>query len=58
MSLTRVEREQIHDSKLKLQAAANSLNNLDPGKIEDFDDIQECLEDVRQSLDAALEKPQ
>ena len=57
MSLTRVEREQIQDSKLKLQAAANSLSNIDPGNIEDFEEIQECLEDAHNSLEAALKKP-
>ena len=58
MSLTPVEREQIHDSKLKLQSAVNSLSNVDPEKIEHFDDIQECLEDACKNLDAALKKPQ
>jgi len=57
MSLTRVERVQIQDSKLKLQSAANSLSNIDPEKIEDFEGIQGCLEDAHKSLDAALKKP-
>ena len=57
MSLTRVEREQIQDSKLKLQSAANSLSNIDPEKIDDFAEIQECLEGAHKSLDAALKKP-
>ena len=57
MSLTPVEREQIQDSKLKLQSAANSLSNVDPEKIEDFESIQDCLEGACKSLEAALKKP-
>jgi len=54
MALTRVEREQIQDSKLKLQSAAHVLSQVGPDKIDDFADIQECLEDARKSLSDAL----
>jgi hypothetical protein len=58
MTLTKVEREQIHDSKLKLQSVALALSKVDPDKIDNFSDIKECLEDARRSLGDALRKPQ
>jgi hypothetical protein len=58
MSLTKVEREQIHDSKLKLQSVAQALSKMDPSKLENISDIQDCLEDARKSLSDALRKPQ
>ena len=54
MALTRLERERISDSRMKLQSAANSLSHIDPGKVPDFDDIQDCLEDAEKSLAGAL----
>lgn len=54
MALTRVERERITDSRLKIQAIAHSLNSVDPTKIPHFEEIQECLEDADKSLGGAL----
>jgi len=54
MPLTRVERERITDSRLKIQSVANSLRQIDPKKVRDFEDIQECLEDAEESLSGAL----
>jgi len=56
MPLNRVEREQIQDSKLKLQSAAHVLGQMDPNKIDDLEGIQDCLEDARKSLSDALKK--
>ena len=36
MPLTRVERERITDSQLKIQAVANRLKGVDPQKVPDF----------------------
>ncbi|MCU1233638.1 MAG: hypothetical protein JWP63_1605 [Candidatus Solibacter sp.] len=58
MALTKVEREQIHDSKLKLQSVTYALSRVDPEKIQNLSDIQECLEDANKSLSDALRKPQ
>ncbi|MGA3043126.1 MAG: hypothetical protein ABSF54_20300 [Bryobacteraceae bacterium] len=55
MVLTRVERERITDSRLKVQSVANSLKHIDPQKIRDFEEIQECLEDTDRSLGEALQ---
>ena len=54
MALTRVERERIADSRLKLQSAANALNHINPKNVPDFDDIQACLDDAEKSLGSAL----
>jgi hypothetical protein len=54
MALTRAEKERITDSRLKLQSVANSLDHVDPGKVRDFQEIQDCLEDAEKSLYEAL----
>ena len=58
MALTKVEREQIQDSKLKLQSVAQALSRVDPEKIDHFSDIKDCLDDAKKSLGDALRKPQ
>jgi hypothetical protein len=58
MSLSRVEREQLHDSKLKLESVAQALSKVDPANVKNFGGIQECLEDARNSLSDALTKTQ
>lgn len=54
MALTRMERERLTDSQLKLQAVANSLREVDPRKLPGFSAIEECLEDSEKSLRKAL----
>ncbi len=54
MALTRAEKERVADSRLKIQSAANSLNQVDPNKVPNFEEIQECLEDADESLQSAL----
>jgi len=56
MSLTRVERERVSDSRLKIQSVAESLAQVDPGKIPDFEEIQDCLEEAEKSLTGALRR--
>ena len=58
MALTRVERERITDSQLKLQSVSNSLKRVDPEKMPDFDEIKECLEDAEKSLTSLLRSSQ
>lgn len=55
MALTRVERERISDSRLKLQSVSNSLKHVDPEKIPHFDEIEECLGDADKNLGGALQ---
>ena len=54
MALTRVDKERISDSRLKIQAVAESLSEIDPGKIAGMENIQECLEDAEKSLSGTL----
>jgi hypothetical protein len=54
MALTRTEKERIADSRLKIQSVANSLNQVDPRKVPNFEEIQDCLEGAEESLEGAL----
>ena len=54
MTLTREEKERLTDSRLKLQSIANSLKGVDPKKVPDYEDIEECLEDADKSLRGVL----
>jgi len=54
MSLTKLEREAITDSLLKIQSIQSSLEHVDDAKLLDMDAIQECLENADQSFRRAL----
>ena len=54
MALSRVERAKITDSALKIQSAQASLEKLDETKVEDFDEIQDCLQMAGANLRHAL----
>jgi hypothetical protein len=54
MALTRVERAKITDSALKIQSARASLEELDENKVEDFEEIKDCLETAGTNLRQAL----
>jgi hypothetical protein len=54
MALSRVEKERIADSRLKLQAVTRSLKSIDRKKVPDYDEIEECLEGAEKSLGGAL----
>ena len=54
MALTRLERERLTDSQLKLEAVANSLKGVNPEEIPQLAEISECLEDADQSIRKAL----
>lgn len=54
MKLSRVEKERITDSRLKLQSVANTLKHVDPKKIRNYKEIEDCLEDAEHSLGGAL----
>ena len=55
MGLTRVDKERIRDSRLKLQSVANSLKQVTPKGIDGMDEIQDCLRDAEKSLRGALQ---
>jgi hypothetical protein len=54
MILTRVERERLRDSQMKLQSITKTLKHVDPKKIPGFTDIEKCLLDADRSLTGAL----
>ena len=54
MTFTRVERAKITDSVLKIQSARASLEDVDERKIEELDEIQDCLKSADKTLRSAL----
>ena len=54
MGLTPVERERIQDSKRKIRSITDSLQHVDPAKIQHLEAIEECLEHADRSLEGAL----
>jgi hypothetical protein len=54
MALTRVEREKITDSALKIQSVRASLDHIDETKIPEFGELQDCLENADKNLRLAL----
>jgi len=58
MVLTRVERERLRDSQMKIQAVTKTLKHIDPKKVPDLTDIEKCLLDANRSLTGALRESQ
>jgi hypothetical protein len=54
MHLTKLEREVITDSMLKIQSIQASLDQIDETKLLDSDQIQSCLKSADNSFRAAL----
>jgi hypothetical protein len=54
VELTREERARITDCTHKIQSASDSLGHVDPKKIPDIGDIQECLESADKTLRGVL----
>jgi len=54
MRLTRLEKERIADSRMKIQSIAHSLKHVDPKKVRAYDQIKDCLQEAEQNLDGAL----
>lgn len=54
MPLTRLEREVINDSVLKIQSIQASLEQVDECRIPDREEIENCLESADQSLRSIL----
>jgi hypothetical protein len=57
MGLTKVEKERISDSRMKLQSISISLDQIDPDRVPGLDDIQECLGEAEKALSVALRVP-
>jgi hypothetical protein len=58
MALTRVERERLTDSRLKIQSVTKSLTHIDSKKIRDLDEIRQCLDAADRSIRGALRDPE
>jgi hypothetical protein len=56
MLLTKVERERLSDSRLKIQSASTSLAHVDGEKLPDAEQILECLDNADRSLKRALDR--
>ena len=56
MRLTRLEREAINDSVLKLESIQISLEQVSESKIPDFEQIHQCLQTADKSLRGVLRK--
>ena len=54
MPLTRLEREVITDSMLKIQSVQASLDQIDSTKLVDSDEIHSCLKTANKSFRIAL----
>ena len=54
MSLTRVEKERINDSRMRIQTASTTLKEVDPKKVPELAEIRECLDNAERTLDSAL----
>jgi hypothetical protein len=54
MALTRVEREKITDTVLKIQSASDLLEDFDESKIPKVDGVQDCLKGADKTLRLAL----
>jgi hypothetical protein len=54
MPLTKLEREVITDSMLKIQSIQASLNHIDEAKLVDGREIHSCLRSANKSFRAAL----
>jgi hypothetical protein len=54
MPLTKLEREVITDSMLKIQSIQASLNQIDETKLLDFDEINSCLKTADNSFRTVL----
>ena len=54
MALTKLEREAITDSVLKIESIRASLQQVDDAKLDDIDAIHECLKNADNSFRLAL----
>ena len=54
MKLSRVEKQRLQDSRLRLQSVVSALGGVDPEKVPNFSEIDECLRDAERSIEIAL----
>jgi hypothetical protein len=54
MPLSRVDRERITDSVLKIQSVRTQLKHLDGSKLSEIEEIKDCLENADDNMRDAL----
>jgi hypothetical protein len=54
MPLSRVDRERLVDSSLRIESVLCALGDLDDSKLPQFQEIQECLRDAEECILLAL----
>jgi hypothetical protein len=54
MPLSRVDRERITDSVLKIQSVRDQLDHLDGSKLSEIEEIKDCLENADDNMRDAL----
>jgi hypothetical protein len=54
MPLSRVDRERITDSVLKIQSVRAQLDHLDESKLSEVEEIKDCLENADDNMRDAL----
>ena len=52
--MTKEQKERVRDSRLKIQSARETLRHVNPKEIPEFEQLEECLEDVERNLGSAL----
>src|SRR5262252_6923205 len=54
--LSRVEKERLADSRMKLQSVARTLREVDPKKVRNIEAIEECIDDAEKTLKGTLKE--
>jgi hypothetical protein len=54
MPLSRVEQERLTDSRLRIESVLSALGGLDPAKLPNIVEIQECLREAEACIVMAL----
>jgi hypothetical protein len=54
-NLSKEERARVTDTKHNIQAATDALSRVDPRKIPNLEQIEDCLEDADKTLRGVLE---
>jgi len=54
VTLNRVERQRLQDSRLRIQSVVSALGGMDPDKVPNFEEIGDCLREAERSIEIAL----
>jgi hypothetical protein len=54
VALTRVDKQRLQDSRLRIQSIVDALGGVDPAKVPNYAEIGECLREAERSLQIAL----